>query len=333
MSTTPGVEAAPSVLTLKCTDKTPFIIAHEFFDALPIHAFQSIRPRPLQTPTGNITISSSPIARSPSKLSSSEWRELVVSPSPPPSILNPPKVPNPEFQLTVSALPTPNSRLLPTLSPRYAALLPIPDATIEVCPAARTIAEHVARLIGGSEDSGATAPSSDAAAVARTASSSSSPTRRSTPPTKTHPSGAALIIDYGPTTTVPANTLRGIRSHRPCSPFSSPGRVDLSADVDFGALAESALAAHEAVEVHGPVEQAHWLASMGGRERSEALVAKAMTADDGAGKEVADRIQGGWRRLVNRGPDGMGRLYKVMAVVPASGGARRPVGFGGDVDA
>lgn len=39
----------------------------------------------------------------------------------------------------------------------------------------------------------------------------------------------------------------------------------------------------------------------------------------------------GWKRLIEGGPAGMGRIYKTLAIVPESGGRRRPVGFGGDV--
>ncbi len=38
-----------------------------------------------------------------------------------------------------------------------------------------------------------------------------------------------------------------------------------------------------------------------------------------------------WKRLVEGGPKGMGKAYKVMAIVPENGGRRRPVGFGGHV--
>jgi len=107
--------------------------------------------------------------------------------------------------------------------------------------------------------------------------------------------------------------------------------VDLSADVDFGALVEAALEASERVEVHGPVGQGDWLEGMGGRERCEMLVKKARAAGAGKdGEDVAQRIRMGWERLVGTGPDGMGKLYKVMAVVPERNGTR-PVGFGGDV--
>ena len=174
-------------------------------------------------------------------------------------------------------------------------------------------------------------------------SSSRTNTRTRTPPqmpapiTKPAPSGAALIIDYGPSSTIPINSLRGIRSHKLTSPFTAPGEVDLSADVDLGAIVEVALGASEKVEVHGPVGQGDWLEGMGGRERLEALVRKA-TKGDGTNEkekerekeEVVKRLREGWERLTGRGVDGMGRLYKVLAVVPERGG-RRPVGFGGDV--
>jgi len=118
------------------------------------------------------------------------------------------------------------------------------------------------------------------------------------------------------------------------SPFEAPGEVDLSADVDFGAIVEVALGASKKVEVHGPVGQGDWLEGMGGRERLEALVGKAgagIGMGDGKEKEeVVKRLKEGWERLTGRGSDGMGRLYKVLAVVPERGG-KRPVGFGGDV--
>ena len=75
------------------------------------------------------------------------------------------------------------------------------------------------------------------------------------------------------------------------------------------------------VEVHGPVEQGGWLERMGVRERGKML-----------GKNVeGEGVRKGVERLVERGGGGMGRLYKVMAIVPEGGGRRRPVGFGGEV--
>ena len=148
---------------------------------------------------------------------------------------------------------------------------------------------------------------------------------------KPEPSGAALILDYGPLDTIPTNTLRGIRSHKQVSPFTSPGTVDLSADVDFTALAEAAIGASEGVEVHGPVEQGYWLESVGIRERAQ-ILSRALDKEATAGNEDKKRhVQQSVERLVERGGGGMGRIYKAMALVPEGSGKRRPVGFGGGV--
>ena len=96
--------------------------------------------------------------------------------------------------------------------------------------------------------------------------------------------------------------------------------------MDFTALAEAAINASPGVEVHGPVEQGRFLEALGGWERVKQLVGKEGDA------EKRERLEGGWRRLVERGGEGMGGVYKVLAIVPESGGRRRPVGFGGGVE-
>jgi hypothetical protein len=65
---------------------------------------------------------------------------------------------------------------------------------------------------------------------------------------------------------------------------------------------------------------------MGIKERAEMLL-RGSTADD----EKKKRVEGAWKRLIDRGGSGMGKVYKAMAIVPEAGGKRRPVGFGGDV--
>lgn len=141
------------------------------------------------------------------------------------------------------------------------------------------------------------------------------------------------MLDYGPGDgSVPVNSLRGISRHRRVSPFAEPGRTDLSADVDFGAVAEAALTASDGVEVHGPVEQGVFLEAMGIRERAEVLV-KALRERGPEGVKAADEVERAWKRLVSRAPDGMGKTYKVLAILPENDGRRRPVGFGGDVGA
>ncbi|PFH61809.1 hypothetical protein XA68_16237 [Ophiocordyceps unilateralis] len=242
-------------------DTMPLIVAHEFFDALPIHVFQSA-----PASTSHSTRQVGPPVM--------EWREMM---------------------LVLSSTPTRHSRLLPDSSSRYRKLKQTPGSVVEICPDASLYVADFATRIGGSPKH-----------------------------PKARPAGAALIVDYGASDTIPVNSLRGIRNHCLVSPFSSPGFVDLSADVDFTALAEGATLASDGVEVHGPVPQADFLEVMGICERTKAL---AQSADP----QTAQTVDKACRRLVDRGPNGMGRLYKALAILPENSGRRRPVGFGGDV--
>lgn len=325
----------------KDASKTPFIIAHEFFDALPIHVFQSVPPSPeateaantIQTPTGPIHDQ----RRLPRAAKENQWRELLVSPKPPHRL----KEGEPEFEMAMSRASTPHSMYLPETSPRYRALKSTADATIEISPESQAYARDFAERLGGSNP-----PSPGAKPQATQIPGRKVPSTPTEEPfEKPVPSGAALIIDYGPASTIPTNSLRGIRAHKRLSPFEAPGITDISADVDFMSLAEAALNASPGVEAHGPVDQARFLTAMGIEERAAQLVKRAVDKERGGSTgqdkseltETVKRIETGWKRLVDRSPQGMGKLYQVLALVPhkpAQPGQpiRRPVGFGGDVN-
>lgn len=306
----------------------PFIFAHEFFDALPIHAFESVQPSPeseelpkqqIMTPTGPITLDQTNANHKPPP--GPQWRELMVALNSR-SVLEDIKD-EPEFQLSRAKISTPNSLLLPEISERYRALKPQPGSVIEVSPESRIYVADFARRIGGYIPPEPKPPKRKPGEVAKPV----TPIGNSVvPKKKERPSGAALILDYGTSSTVPVNSLRGIRQHKAISPFAYPGQVDVSADVDFVSLAEAALEASEGVEVHGPVDQAEYLHSLGIAERAEQLL-KLMPEDS----EKRKTLQTAWKRLVDKGPNGMGKLYKALVIVPENGGRRRPVGFGGGV--
>jgi SAM-dependent MidA family methyltransferase len=125
--------------------------------------------------------------------------------------------------------------------------------------------------------------------------------------------GALLIIDYGHGPGATGDTLQAVRSHLYADPWTNPGESDLTAHVDFAALAQAAQSS--GVTVYGPVEQGIWLERLGIDARTEALA----RADPGRAEEV----RAARKRLVDG--DQMGSLFKVMAIV-ASGWAE-PAGF------
>ncbi len=126
--------------------------------------------------------------------------------------------------------------------------------------------------------------------------------------------GAALIVDYGHSGPVTGDTLQAVRGHRFADPFGDPGEADLTAHVDFTALAHAA-----GVASQGPVGQGAWLEALGIAARAAMLK---MRADEARRRAINAAVA----RLT--GEDGMGSLFKVMGL---TGPGWPPVaGFGPD---
>jgi NADH dehydrogenase [ubiquinone] 1 alpha subcomplex assembly factor 7 len=117
--------------------------------------------------------------------------------------------------------------------------------------------------------------------------------------------GAALLVDYGHSVTGLGDTLQALRAHRYVDPLAAPGECDLTAHVDFAAMARSASAAGAAV--YGPIDQGDFLRAIGIDLRTKALA-------DRADPERAEELKHTRDRLVGKGKGEMGALFKAMAV-------------------
>ncbi len=117
--------------------------------------------------------------------------------------------------------------------------------------------------------------------------------------------GAGLILDYGyGERSGFAETLQAVGGHRFVDVLDEPGEDDLSAHVDFAALAAAGKRGGAAVS--GPVTQGMFLANLGIAERAEQL----MKANPDEARNLLVAVE----RLI--GPDKMGQLFKVLALMP-----------------
>ncbi|GAA5893119.1 class I SAM-dependent methyltransferase [Sporobolomyces salmoneus] len=277
----------------KGEDEFTVAIAHEFFDALPIHIFENTEkgwrevlvdiadPKssvlvssekkeplrlvlsPTQTPASALYSSlaqallrESPIAQSPTLHS--------AAPSPQTPLLNVdttlPPPPSPSLSSTAQGRPG-----VKNLTAERFARLPI-GSRIEISPSSYEIARGFANLVEGG--------------------------------------GAGLIIDYGDSKAF-GRSWRGFRKHQVVDPLTEPGHTDLTANVDFSYLAE---ALSEFATPHGPLPQSAFLTSLGLAPRLAALMKNATSEErkkeiDSSGKRLIDGL-------------GMGGQYKVMGITP-----------------
>ncbi|KAL6076848.1 Protein arginine methyltransferase NDUFAF7 [Balamuthia mandrillaris] len=127
--------------------------------------------------------------------------------------------------------------------------------------------------------------------------------------------GAALIIDYGENFTQ-GDTVRAIKDHKFTDIFCEPGRCDITADVDFSALKQSA-ASITNINAFGPVTQSSFLQDLGIDARTAMLLKTVKPS------ETEDLIAA-YERLVDSSSSGMGQSYKALALCSVG---IHPLGF------
>lgn len=216
-------------------DQPLFLIANEFFDALPIRQFQ-------RAPQG--------------------WRERVVG------LAGQPGIPGQTLSLGLAGRTNPAH-----LAPRQADT--VPGDVVEVCPALPAIVSG----IGGR--------------IARHG-------------------GAALIVDYGHWRSK-GDTFQALRNHAVTDPFTEPGLADLTAHVDFEAIARAATPHCATTRM---TAQGALLERLGIALRARAL-AISLTGAALASHSAA------YRRLTH--PTEMGNLFQSLALYPTN--APPPPGF------
>jgi NADH dehydrogenase [ubiquinone] 1 alpha subcomplex assembly factor 7 len=117
--------------------------------------------------------------------------------------------------------------------------------------------------------------------------------------------GAALILDYGHVHYNTGDTLQAVAGHAYANPLRNPGEADLTAHVDFEALAQSA----ESIggKIHGPATQRDFLQRLGIDKRAEVL-------KSGLPRDKTLEIDMALSRLTETGATGMGELFKAVAI-------------------
>ncbi|ORY91491.1 S-adenosyl-L-methionine-dependent methyltransferase [Leucosporidium creatinivorum] len=273
-------------------DEFTVIVAHEFFDALPIHVFENTSngwrevmvdiadPKAIIIPGKprkplRLVLSPSPTPASTLYTRLSTLAEETTPPTPSPSAssalsfdttLPPAHSPSPAPRAAASA--SSSSPQQQSISPTLARFARLPEGSrMEISPASWEVARGMGRLLGGERG------------------------------------GAGLVVDYGDAKAF-GRSWRGFRKHQVVDPLSEPGHTDLTANVDFSYLAE---AMGDLATSHGPLPQSTFLTSLGLQPRLAGLLRAATP-------ERKKEIESAAKRLIDS--TGMGSQYKVMAITP-----------------
>ncbi|MDU8909680.1 class I SAM-dependent methyltransferase [Aestuariicoccus sp. MJ-SS9] len=122
--------------------------------------------------------------------------------------------------------------------------------------------------------------------------------------------GAALIADYGDWRSM-GDTFQAIEAHRAADPFAHPGEADLTAHVDFEALAAATPSAFTRLTPQGV-----FLERLGITARAQALA-------QGLSGQALETHIAAHRRLTH--PEEMGTVFKILGYFPD--GAAPPPGL------
>ena len=109
----------------------------------------------------------------------------------------------------------------------------------------------------------------------------------------------ALFIDYGPMRSGVGSSVQAIRDGKFAHPLAEPGSADITAHVDFAAIAARCNA-------QGPVKQNAFLTGLGLFQRTEFLALR-NPAKAFALRQAAERLTA---------PEAMGSLFKAMVLCP-----------------
>jgi NADH dehydrogenase [ubiquinone] 1 alpha subcomplex assembly factor 7 len=126
--------------------------------------------------------------------------------------------------------------------------------------------------------------------------------------------GAGLVVDYGYCGGSKGDSLQALKQHAYQPVLENPGEADVTAHVDFDALAATAREA--GCTTFGALSQGKFLLQIGASQRLMSLCA---SANETQKKE----LMSGFERLIAH--EQMGELFKVLAILPAD--STKPEGF------
>ncbi|WFD30883.1 hypothetical protein MSPP1_001907 [Malassezia sp. CBS 17886] len=237
------------------------VVAHEFFDALPIHIFEK-KFEGWREVLVDVADNASPVT----VLRASDLGKPTSASA------------DPSLRFVLSSSATPWAQLLVANSERFRQVLP--GQRVEVSPMSWALARRVGEWVSGYESPRIGRDGQPLSATPTEATGREQPSL----------GGCGLIIDYGGAQFF-SDSFRAFREHRLVDPLVNPGLSDLTVNVDFAYL-QQAIGSTDAV-CHGPITQAEFLTGLGINVRVHKLI-------DGKEDERADAIKKAAARLVDQ---------------------------------